>query len=306
MTARTALVTGASGAIGSHLPSRLVDLGWRVRVLTRDADRLAGSPWVDDVEVVVGDATSPVDMARATDGVDVAWFLIHSMSGSLDYAERDREIAAVFAQACATADVSRIVYLGGLLPDDELSEHLDSRRDVGTVLLDGSVPTAVLQAGIVLGPGSVSYELLRRSAELPVLVVPRWVDHRVQPIGLDDVLHYLVGAADLPAEVSRTFDVGGPDVLTYAELMAAAAQARGRRAPRLLRVPVLLPATAAAVAGVVAPAPTTLVAALVESLQHDMVCRERDITEHVGPPSGGPTSVADALVAALAAARSSR
>ena len=304
MTGRTALVTGASGAIGSHLTARLVDLGWRVRVLTRDADRLAAFPWLEDVDVVVGDATSLDDMTRAADGVDVAWFLIHSMSGSLDYAERDREIARVFARSCATADVSRIVYLGGLLPDDELSEHLDSRRDVGAVLLDGPVPTAVLQAGIVLGPGSVSYELLQRATELPVLVVPRWVDHLVQPIGLDDALHYLVAAADLPADVSRAFDVGGSDVLTYAELMAAAARARGRRAPRLLRVPVLLPATAAAVAGVVAPAPTTLVAALVESLQHDMVCRERDIIEHLPAPPAGPTSVSDALSTALAAGRS--
>ncbi|RYJ06902.1 MAG: NAD-dependent epimerase/dehydratase family protein, partial [Actinomycetales bacterium] len=215
MTPRRALVTGASGAIGSRLTTRLLDDGWVVRVMSRDASRLDGFSWSGDVEVVEGDASSKDDLDRATADVDVAWFLIHSMSDSQDYAEEDRRIARAFAAACLRSQVSRIVYLGGLLPDGELSEHLDSRREVGQTLLDSGVPTTVLQAGIVVGPGSVSYELLRRASVLPVVVAPTWVNHRVQPISLADALHYLVGAADVPADVSRAFDIGGSDTFTY-------------------------------------------------------------------------------------------
>ncbi|MET0930889.1 MAG: NAD(P)H-binding protein [Aeromicrobium sp.] len=299
---RTALVTGATGYIGSHVVTRLLADGWTVRVLTRDAAGLDGHDWASDVDVVEGDAQDAAVLARAAEGVDVAWFLIHSMTGTYDYAVRDRTIATRFGQACRAAGVTRIVYLGGLYPEDEaLSPHLESRREVGHILLESGVPTAVLQAGIVVGAGSVSYELLRTATErLPVVIGPDWLDHRVQPIGVDDALHYLVASADLPADVSRAFDIGGGDALAYRDLIAVYAEVAGLRPRPILTVPVLLPRTTALWAGILAPVPTSLASSLIASLTLDMVCRERDIDLYVSPPAGGPMSFRDAVVAARA------
>ncbi|MET0449418.1 MAG: NAD(P)H-binding protein [Aeromicrobium sp.] len=299
---RTALVTGATGYIGSHVVSRLLAEGWTVRVLTRDASGLDGHDWADDVDVVEGDAQDAAVLARAAEGVDVAWFLIHSMTGTYDYAIRDRTIATRFGQACHAAGVTRIVYLGGLYPEGEaLSPHLESRREVGHILLESGVPTAVLQAGIVVGAGSVSYELLRMATErLPVVIGPDWLDHRVQPIGIDDALHYLLASADLPPDVSRAFDIGGPDALPYRDLIAVYAEVAGLRPRPILTVPVLLPRTTALWAGILAPVPTSLASSLVASLMYDMVCREDDIDDLVPPRPGGPTSFRDAVVAARA------
>lgn len=298
---RTALVTGATGYIGSHLVERLLADGWTVRVLTRDAAGLEGRSWSADVEVVEGDARRRAVLDRAADGVEVAWFLIHSMTGTFDYAARDREIADRFGEACAAGGVSRIVYLGGLLPEgEELSPHLASRREVGQALLDSGVPTAVLQAGIVVGSGSVSYELLRTATErLPIVIAPDWLDHSVQPIAIDDALHYLVGAADLPPDVSRAFDIGGADAMPYRDLIRVFAEEAGLRPRPILTVPVLLPRTTALWAGIVAPVPTSLASSLVESLQYDMVCLEHDIDAYVPTPAGGVATFREAVAAAL-------
>jgi uncharacterized protein YbjT (DUF2867 family) len=301
---RTALITGATGYIGSQLVERLLAEGWVVRVLTRDAAGLTTQEWADAVDVVEGDAQDAGVLRRAVEGVDVAWFLIHSMTGTYDYAERDRTIAIRFGEACRAAGVSRIVYLGGLYPEGvALSPHLASRREVGDLLIASGVPTAVLQAGIVVGAGSVSYELLRMATErLPVVVGPDWLDHRVQPIGIDDALHYLVAAADLPAEVSRAFDIGGPDAVSYRDLIGVYADVAGLRPRPVLTVPVLLPRTTALWAGILAPVPTRLASSLVASLMYDMVCRESDLDELVPAPPGGRTSLRDALAAARAQA----
>ncbi len=301
MPSRRALVTGATGAIGSRLVPRLLDAGWTVRVLTRDRTALDPS-FAGRVEVVEGDATSTDVLTEAAADVDVAWYLIHSMTSTYDYPDQDRKIAEGFGTVCRDANVSRIVYLGGLLPDgdSELTEHLRSRREVGRALIDSGVPTAVLQAGIVVGLGSVSYELLERAARLPIVVGPDWLSHQVQPIAMSDVLHYLVGAADLPSDVSRAFDVGGPDALPYRDLIGAFAEAIGRRPPPVITVPVLFPRTTALWAGIVAPAPTSLVSSLVASLQLDMVCREHDIARYVPDPSGGLMDFRSAVAAAHA------
>jgi uncharacterized protein YbjT (DUF2867 family) len=162
------------------------------------------------------------------------------------------------------------------------------------------VPTAVLQAGIVVGAGSASYELLRTATErMPMILVPDWLDHRVQPIAIDDALHYLVAAADLPADVNRAFDIGGADALRYRDLITAYAEVAGLRRRPVITVPVLLPRTAALWAGILAPAPTSLVSSLFDSLRFDMVCRERDLDELVPPPDGGPASFRDAVAQAL-------
>ena len=178
-------------------------------------------PWIGDVETVVADVGDAESVSRALEGVDVAYYLVHSIGTGGSFEDTDREAARTFAAAAERAGVSRIVYLGGLTPEgEELSPHLRSREEVGRTFLDSAVPAAVLQAAVVLGSGSASFEMLRHLTErLPVMVVPKWVDTRVQPIAIRDVLRYLVGVADLPPDVDRAFDIGGPDVLTYRDMM---------------------------------------------------------------------------------------
>lgn len=299
---RTALVTGATGYIGAHLVARLLDDGWHVRVLTRDAAGLAAQSWSGEVDVVEGDAQDAEVLARAAAGVEVAWFLIHSMTATYQYASRDRTIATRFGAACREAGVARIVYLGGLYPNDEtLSVHLESRREVGQILQESGVPTAVLQAGIVVGAGSVSYEMLRTATErLPVVVAPDWLDHRIQPIALADALHYLVAVADLPADVNRAFDIGGADALRYRELIGVYADVAGLRPRPVVTVPVLLPRTTALWAGILAPVKTSLASSLVASLMVDMVCRENDLDTLVPAPPGGVATFREAVATARA------
>lgn len=295
---RTALVTGASGYVGGLLVPRLLAAGYAVRVLTRSG-RL-DAPWVGDVEVVRGDADDEDDLRRALSGVDVAYYLIHSMDGGGSFAERDRRLAAAFGRLARTEGVGRIVYLSGLHPDGELSTHLASRVEVGQILLDSGVPTAVLQAATVIGRGSASFEMLRYlTSRLPLMVAPRWLGNRIQPVGVEDVLHWLVAAASLPPEVSRTFDVGGPDVLTYEQMMQVFAEETGQRRRLILTLPVMTPWLASHWVGVVTPVDAAVAKPLVGSLVHEVVCRERDLEELVGPPPGGVTSYRQAVRQAM-------
>lgn len=298
MTPVPVLVTGVTGFVGSHLAERLVDRGHEVRVLVRDPRRLPDAAWVRSVEVVQGDAADPDAVARALSGVHVAHYLLHAMSDGDDYAAADRALATTFAAAAADAGVGRVVYLGGLRPpaDTAPTEHLASREEVAQILLAGRVPAVVLRAGMVIGRGSASFDLLETATRLlPVIVGPSWLGRHMQPIGLDDLLHYLVGATELDEEVDRAFDVGGPDVVTYRELLQAHARAAGRRTPPVVQLPVLLPHTFSLLAGLVTPGSSSLNAALVHSLSLDMVCTEHDLDDLVGPPPGGPTTVVEAL-----------
>ncbi|HET7399844.1 MAG TPA: tryptophan-rich sensory protein [Intrasporangium sp.] len=297
---RTALVTGATGYIGGLLVPRLLEAGWRVRVLARHRAALDTAPWRDAVDVVEGDAASDTDARRALDGIRVAYFLIHSMGGDDDFAGRDRRLATTFARAAREAGVRRIVYLGGLHPDGALSAHLASRVEVGRILLGSGVPTAVLQAAVVLGHGSASFEMLRfLASRLPAMVAPKWLHNRIQPIATDDVLHYLVGAADLPADVSRTFDIGGPEVLTYEQMLQRFAALTGRRRRLIVTVPVLTPRLASHWVGLVTPVSGGLATPLVESLVHEVVCAEHDIERHVPDPDGGLTGFDAAIRTAM-------
>lgn len=293
---RPVLVTGATGYVGGRLVPELLRRGRRVRVLTRSAERLRGQAWADEVEVVEGDATSAADLRAGLGGVAVAYYLLHSMDDDGDFVARDRAMAQTFAAAAEEAGVGRIVYLGGLHPEGELSDHLASRVEVGEIFLASSVPAAVVQAGVVLGDGSASFDMLRHLTErLPAVVAPRWLRSRIQPIAVADVVDRLAAAAELGPEHDRTFDVGGPEVLTYADMMRRYAKVAGLRPRLILTLPVLTPGLASHWVGLVTPVSPGVARPLVGSLVHDAVVTERDLEALAGPPEGGPTGFDDAV-----------
>jgi uncharacterized protein YbjT (DUF2867 family) len=283
------LVTGATGYVGGRLVPALLEAGHHVTVMARSERKVHGHAWADRVDVAVADATRPEQVAAALEGVDVAYYLLHSIGTGPDFAATERRIAEDFAAAAERAGVRRIVYLGGMDPrDEELSEHLRSRSEVAQVLLDSAVPTAVLQAGVVIGSGSASFEMLRYLTErLPVMVVPRWVHSKIQPIAVRDVLRYLVGCAELPADVNRRFDIGGPDVLSYLQMMRLYAEVAGLPRRRVLPVPVLSPTLSSHWVGLITPVPSGLARPLVESLRNTSVAREHDIAAYVPDPPEG-------------------
>jgi uncharacterized protein YbjT (DUF2867 family) len=298
------LVTGATGYIGGRLAPRLLEAGHRVRCLTRSPKRLRDVPWAAGAEIVQGDALDPRSLTRALDGVDVAYYLVHSL-GAPAFEETDRRAAATFAAAASAAGVRRIVYLGGPAPHgDGGSAHLRSRSEVGDILSAAGVPTVVLRAAVIIGSGSASFEMLRYLTErLPVMVTPRWVRTRIQPIAVRDVLRYLVAWADVPDPVHRAFDIAGPDVLTYREMMQRYARAAGL--PRRLILPVrpLTPWLSAHWVGLVTPVPSGIARPLVESLVHEAVAREHDIARYVPDPPSGLVDFDTAVRLALANVR---
>ena len=295
------LVTGATGYVGARLVPHLLDHGMAVRVLPRRAESVRARAWADRVEIVEGDAANASSAREALEGIDVAYYLLHSMDGQGDFAERDRALAQTFGRAAYDSGVGRIVYLSGLHPDGELSDHLASRVEVGNLLMASGVPTAVVQAAVILGAGSASFEMLRHlTVRLPAMITPKWLDNRIQPVAIADVLDHLRIAADLPPQENRTYDIGGPDVLTYREMIQRYAALAGLSPRRIVTVPVLTPHLASHWVGLVTPVPTGVAKPLVGSLIHEVVARESDLTAFLGRTPEDLISYDDAVRAALA------
>ena len=273
------LVTGATGYVGGRLVPRLLEAGYRVRCMARSPGKLDDRPWRDDprVELVRGDAENPDEVRAALAGCRYAYYLIHAMLvAGADYSQRDREQAGIFARAARAEGVERIVYLGGLGETGEgLSEHLTSRREVEAVLGSTGVPVTVLRAAMIVGSGSASFEILRYLVErLPVMVTPRWVKTRCQPIGIRNVLHYLVACLTTPETTGRTLDIGGPEVKTYYELMQIMARERGLPRRWIVPVPVLTPRLSSLWIHLVTPLSSRVARPLAEGLRNEVVCRD--------------------------------
>jgi uncharacterized protein YbjT (DUF2867 family) len=271
----TILVTGATGYIGGRLVPALLEAGHRVRCLVRDPDRLAGRRWADRVEIVAGDVLRRETLDACMRGVDAAYYLVHSMGSGEGFHERDVLAARNFGEAAAAEGVRRIVYLGGLGDSaSALSEHLRSRQETGVTLGAAGVPVTEFRAAVIVGSGSLSFEMIRYLAErVPVMICPRWVYTRTQPIAIDDVMAYLVAALSNDASSGRIVEIGGADVVTYGEMMTGYARARGLR--RLLfPVPVLTPRLSSYWVHIVTPVPAAIARPLVEGLRSEVVVRD--------------------------------
>jgi len=290
------LLTGASGYIGGRLLTRLEQEGRPVRCMSRRPEQLAART-ADTTEVVRGDVTEPDSLAEALAGIETAFYLVHSMSGDSDYRTADREGAAAFGAAARAAGVRRIVYLGGLGGGADLSEHLASRQEVGATLADSGVPTIELRASIVIGSGSASFEMVRALVDrLPVMITPRWVGTRTQPIAIEDAVEYLRQAADIEIDGSRVIEIGGPERVSYRELMREYARQRGLRRT-MISVPVLTPRLSSLWLGLVTPVYARVGRELVEGLRNETVVHDPSaLTLFPIRPRGVRAAIARALV----------
>lgn len=292
------LVTGATGYIGGRLVPRLLATGHSVRCLARDASRLEGRPW-QGTEIVQGDLLSPGTLSVLLAGVEVAYYLVHSMSaGEHEFAERDRRAARNFAYAAKEAGVKRIIYLGGLGKDRAyLSPHLRSRQEIGDILRLAGVPVTEFRAAIIVGSGSMSFEMLRYLTErLPVMLCPRWVSTLCQPIGVRDVLAYLIAALDEPRSAGKIIEIGGSTVLTYSRMMLDYARIRGLRRI-LLPVPVLTPRLSSHWVNLVTPIPTDYARPLIEGLRTPVIVTDNKALTLF--PQIAPMSYQDAVRLAI-------
>ncbi len=281
---RPVLVTGATGYVGGRLVPRLLARGHRVRAMSRSRAKLAGRPWANHprVELVEGDA---LDKASLTEAVGDSWavyYLVHSMAKSTrDFAELDVQAARAMAEVAAATGVERILYLGGLGdPGDDLSPHLQSRRDTGHALREGTVPVTELRAAVILGSGSAAFEILRYLVErLPIMITPRWLTTPSSPIAIRNVLEYLIGCLEVPSTANGIFEIGGPEVVTYRRLMEIYQEEAGLRKRLVIPVPVLTPKLSSYWIHLVTPAPAHLAQPLAEGLRNPVVCTDHRIRE---------------------------
>jgi uncharacterized protein YbjT (DUF2867 family) len=274
------LVTGATGYIGGRLVPRLLEAGHIVRVLARDPARLQGRSWESEVEVVEGDVLKPATLTAAMQDIEAAYYLIHSMGDSADFHARDLRAARNFGAAAKDAGVQRLIYLGGLGdPQAALSPHLRSRQETGAVLSESGVPVTEFRAAVIVGSGSLSFEMIRYLTErVPIMICPKWVYTRVQPIAIRDVLSYLVLALETPACNGQIIEIGGADVLTYGQMMEGYAAVRGLRR-WLVPVPVLTPRLSSYWVHWVTPVPSSIARPLIEGLRNEVVVRDNAARE---------------------------
>jgi uncharacterized protein YbjT (DUF2867 family) len=298
---RLVLVTGASGYVGSRLVTALLERGVRVRVLVRDSSKIVGLPWYSQVEVAVGSATVQSEILEALKGVHTAYYLLHSIGAGGRFDQVEEDMALTFGKAAQENHVAQIIYLGGIANDLRQSQHLASRANTGASLAKFNVPVLELRAGIIIGSGSASFEMIRHMTHrLPIMVTPKWVSNRTQPIAIRDVLYYLTAVSALPQAHSGVFDIGGPDVMTYAELMKSFAKVSKLRRRIIIKVPFLSVWLSSLWIGLVTPVPVALARPLVGSLINEAVVdQKKSISLLIAPPSPGLISVERAFELAL-------
>ena len=274
-------VAGATGYVGGHLVPALHEAGFTVRCLARTPEKIAGRNW-SFADVARADVFEPESLISALNGIDVAYYLVHSMSTTGDFQESDRVAASNFASASKTAGVQRIIYLGGLgSHNDDLSAHLQSRQEVGKVLGESGIPVTELRASIIIGSGSASFEIIRDLArKLPVMITPKWVNSRCEPIAIDNVITYLVQTLTTPETIDQILEIGGGDVLTYGDMMHKVSEITGH--PLLmLKVPVLTPRLSAYWLNLVTSVPMSVAFPLVDGLRNDTVCHDQRIRDWI-------------------------
>jgi uncharacterized protein YbjT (DUF2867 family) len=287
---KRALVTGATGYVGGRLVSRLLEEGFQVRVMARNLDKLRDYPWIDQVEVVKADAENRKTLDKALESIDVAYYMLHSLSEHDGFETIEATMAQNFGEAAKAANLKRIVYLGGISPaNTELSIHLESRKHTGEILRESGVPTTELRAAIIIGSGSASFEMLRYLTErLPFMITPKWLNNRVQPIAIRDVLHYLIKAGQEVGTENHIGDIGGPDVMFYKEMMQRYAKVAGLRPRKIVTVPVLTPRLSSHWVSLVTPVPRRLALPLVDSLVNEVVVDpEIDVRSFLQQPADG-------------------
>lgn len=300
-TPRRVLVLGATGYIGGRLAPRLLQAGHEVRVGVRRPAKLEQVPWAGEVDVRTVDLDTGRGLSESLNGIDTAYYLVHSMGSGGDFEAHEAEAAKRFVRAAASAGVRRIVYLGGLHPEErELSKHMRSRANVGRILLDSEVDAIVFNAGIIIGSGSASFEMIRHLAlTLRWMPAPDWVANRVEPLSVRDALHYLVSAADVDGSVNRSFDIGSRQILTYAEVMRTFAKVAGLKPRHVIALPLPAPTLSGIWVGLVTPLPFSLTLPLVQSLQEDAVASSNEVDDVIPPPETGLIGFDDAVRLAL-------
>ncbi|MCU4299088.1 SDR family oxidoreductase [Brevibacterium permense] len=300
-TPRRVLVLGATGYIGGRLVPRLLQAGHEVRVGVRRPEKLKQVPWAADVDVRTLDLDTGHGLEGSLSGIDTVYYLVHSMGSDGDFEAAEARAAKRFVRAAATAGIRRIVYLGGLHPEGrELSKHMRSRANVGRILLDSEVDAIVFNAGIIIGSGSASFEMIRHLAlTLRWMPAPDWVANRVEPLSVRDALYYLLSAVDVEEAVNCSFDIGSRQILTYADVMRTFAAVAGLKPRHVIALPLPAPTLSGIWVGLVTPLPFSLTLPLVQSLQEDAVASSHEVDEVIQPPESGLIGFADAVRLAL-------